>query len=226
MSIKARELSFHYPARAGEQGFRLRLDSWTVEHGSSAVLFGPSGCGKSTLLNLISGALVANSGALVVEGLDLSGANETQRRAHRIRKVGFVFQDYPLVDYLDALGNVLFPFRLNPALRLNAAARDRAQGLLVELGLEHRQHHKPARLSQGERQRVALARALVTEPSLILADEPTAGLDPARSAAVLDLLDELRRQRGLTLVVVTHDHALLDRFDQRLDVGPLSGGAP
>lgn len=143
---------------------------------------------------------------------------ESQRRAHRIRHLGFVFQDFPLVEYLDARENVLLPFRLNPALELGPEDRERADRLLADLGLGGRRDRRPGKLSQGERQRVAIARALVTEPQLLLADEPTAGLDPAQGQSVLQLLERLCDERGLTLVLVSHDPAVLARFDDTQSV--------
>jgi putative ABC transport system ATP-binding protein len=223
LAIRARNLRFSYRERGreGAASFALRLPAWDVPRGASAVLHGPSGCGKSTLLNLISGVLRPEQGSLEVEGLDLATASEARRRAHRIRSVGIVFQDFPLVDYLDATENVLFPYRLNPALRLDSAARERARALLDQLGLGSRLNRRPATLSQGERQRVAIARAIVTEPRLLLADEPTGGLDPGRSESVMDLLDGLRRERGLTLLAVSHDPALIPRFELTLEVDQL-----
>jgi len=157
-----------------------------------------------------------------VAGRQLRGLSDADRRAHRIRSLGFVFQDYPLVGHLSALENVLFPFRLNPALRLDAPARSRATALLEDLGLGDKHHRRPRALSQGERQRVAIARALVTRPAIVLADEPTAGLDPSRSVAVLTLLEQLCEDRGVTLLLVSHDPSVLARFDQTLEVGSLS----
>lgn len=223
LAIQAKDLRFSYRERGrkGPPSFSLQLSSWQVPEGASAVLHGPSGCGKSTLLNLVSGVLHPEAGSLEVQGLELATASEAQRRAHRIRNIGIVFQDFPLVDYLDATENVLFPYRLNPALRLDRSARSRARSLLAELGLGNKLGRRPATLSQGERQRVAIARAIVTEPRLLLADEPTGGLDPDRSESVMELLDSLRRERGLTLLAVTHDPALLPRFELALEVDRL-----
>ena len=221
-SIVARALRFAYPARPGESPFALHLPSWEVPAGGRVALYGPSGCGKSTLLNLVAGVLPLSEGSLEVAGRQLHGLSDADRRAHRIRSLGFVFQDYPLVEHLSALENVLFPFRLNPALRLDAPARARAATLLGHLGLGDKHHRHPHALSQGERQRVAIARALVTNPAIVLADEPTAGLDPGRSVAVLTLLEELCEDRGVTLLLVSHDPSVLARFDHTLEVGPLS----
>ena len=213
-SITASDLSFTY---AG--GFGLSLDAWRVPTGGSVALHGPSGCGKSTLLNLIAGVLPATSGSLRVEGRELVGLAEPDRRAFRIRTVGFVFQDHPLVDYLSALDNVLLPYRLHPALSLDRSARERAADLLDRLGLSRHASTRPSALSMGEQQRVALARALVTAPRLVLADEPTSGLDPANTQRVVDLLLELTADT--TLVVVTHDPTVIARFPATLDVGAL-----
>jgi putative ABC transport system ATP-binding protein len=185
-------------------------------------LHGPSGCGKSTLLNLVAGMLRPSRGTLDVEGRELKSMSDAERRAHRIQKIGFVFQDFPLVDYLNAEENVLFPYRLNRALHLDATVRDRARYLLDYLGIADQRLSRPAELSQGEQQRVAIARSLVTDPVLLLADEPTAGLDPERSKSVMDLLESLSADRGLTLVMVTHDPATLARFNNILDVRTFS----
>jgi len=219
--ISARALQFSYPVRPGEQRFTLSLPEWEVPAGGRVALFGPSGCGKSTLLNLIAGVLVADAGSLSVAGGDVCAMSEAERRAWRIRKMGFVFQDFPLVDYLPAEENVLLPYRLNAALSLDAGARHRARDLLALLGLGDKTGRRPNELSQGERQRVAIARALVTQPSVLLADEPAAGLDPERTVALMEHLEGLCSEFGLTLVLVTHDPALLDRFELRLAVAEL-----
>jgi putative ABC transport system ATP-binding protein len=218
-AIQIKGLRFSYPApHGGEDAFHLELDDWRVERGARVALHGPSGCGKSTLLDLIAGVLRPNAGSIVVEGADVTRLSDEAARAHRIRTLGFVFQDFPLVEYLDAIENVLLPYRLNPALRLDDEARARARELLAGLGLGGKAGRLPSELSIGERQRVAIARALVTGPSLLLADEPTAGLDPDQSRAVMQRLETASRDQGLTLVMVTHDPALLGRFDQTLAV--------
>ena len=224
VAVHARGLRFEYPSSDAEPrgAFRLELDSWTVETGSRVALWGPSGCGKSTLLDLIAGVILPTEGGLEVEGRELQTMSESERRAHRIRSIGFVFQEYPLVEYLDVEENVLFPYRLDSALRAREAPRERARQLLSELGVVGKAKRRPAELSQGERQRVAIARALVTRPRLLLADEPTAGLDPEQSLGVLEILERLRHDLGLTLVMVTHDPTLLRRFDDVLAVAELS----
>jgi putative ABC transport system ATP-binding protein len=222
-AIQVSGLRFSYPAPHGTgEAFHLALDDWRVEPGARVALHGPSGCGKSTLLDLLAGVLRPSAGKVEVEGADLVRLPDESVRAHRIRTLGFVFQDFPLVDYLDALENVLFPYRLNRALRLDDDARQRARDLLGGLGLAGKEGRLPRELSVGERQRVAIARALVTGPRILLADEPTAGLDPDQSLAVMRQLEAASREHGLTLVMVTHDPALLGRFDQTLAVEGLT----
>ncbi|MFT4621692.1 MAG: putative ABC transport system ATP-binding protein [Myxococcota bacterium] len=217
-AVRANDLVLQRPT-----GFRLQVPEWSVPAGGRAVLHGPSGCGKSTLLSLISGEIGPTSGTLEVLGMPMATASDGARRAHRIRHMGLVFQDFPLVPHLDVLDNVLLPFRINPALALSGAARERAAGLLHDLGVGPLARRQPAQLSQGERQRVAIARALVTEPSLVLADEPTAGLDPLATARLVDLLDALVAARGVTLLLVSHDPAVIARFDTAVDVASFGG---
>lgn len=225
-AIRIADVMFRYPARSAEDaGFVLHCASLIVARGARLAIFGPSGSGKSTLLDLIAGALVPDHGAVEVLGANLARLSERERRAHRIARMGFVFQDFPLVEHLTVHDNVLLPFRLNHALRLDAAARSRASALLDELGLGGRSHRLPKMLSQGERQRVAIARALVTEPELLLADEPTAGLDTDRADAVMALVEDQCARRGLTLLVVSHDPRTLSRFTWSIDVRTLATGA-
>ena len=133
-------------------------------------------------------------------------------------RIPFVFQDFPLVDYLTALENVVLPYRINPILKLDETTLVRAKELLHHLGMHGKYHRKPKALSQGERQRVAVARAMITNPRLILADEPTAGLDPARSASVMSLLEEMVQESDCSLLVVTHDPMIRQRFALQLSL--------
>jgi putative ABC transport system ATP-binding protein len=220
-SVDAQDLGFHWPAVGGAAAFALHLPAWQVESGARWAVSGPSGCGKSTLLALLAGIVPPATGRLTVEGLDLNTASEAQRRVHRLRHIGQVFQDSPLVASLSVVENVLLPFRLDPALPLDSMARQRAHALLVDLGIADRAHAAPATLSVGERQRVALARALCPQPRLLLADEPTASLDPSRARTAVDLLLRACDDAGATLILVTHDAAVLARFDHVLDARDL-----
>jgi putative ABC transport system ATP-binding protein len=221
-AIQLRGVRFVYPG----SGFELRVPELRVERGRRCAFFGPSGCGKSTLLDLVAGVRRASAGEVRVEGRDLSGLDDAARRAFRIRCVGFVFQDFPLVDYLTVEENVLYPYRVSRALRLSPAVRERAAALLEGLELLDKRRSPSRALSQGERQRVAVARALVTEPALLLADEPTAGLDARRRDEVLELLLGFAGNGARTLVVVTHDPVVLERLEQRVAVEDFAVGEP
>ena len=216
-AIALRDVRFAWP---GGQ-FALSVPEWEVPSGALAVVHGPSGCGKSTLLGMLGGELVGQ-GSVVVDGQALQELSDAARRAWRIRRVGLVFQDFPLVGHLDVEENVLLPLRLDPRLRVDREARERARALLADLDLAAFTRRRPAQLSQGERQRVAFARALITGPALVLADEPTAGLDPERRDRAMDLLERIRQEHGLTVVVVTHDPAVVARSAHQLDLGAAS----
>ncbi len=166
---------------------------------------GPSGSGKSTLLGLIAGFDSPTSGTIRLAGEDITEMGEDRLALLRGRKLGFVFQSYNLIPTLTALENVMLPLELSGR---SAGAAGRAHDLLVAVGLEERLLHYPAQLSGGEQQRVALARAFAGSPAILLADEPTGNLDSATGRMVLDLLLELNRREGTTLVIVTHDPEL------------------
>jgi putative ABC transport system ATP-binding protein len=165
---------------------------------------GPSGSGKSTLLGLIAGLDSPSTGHIAIDGTDITALDEDALARLRGRRIGFVFQFFHLLPSLTALENVLMPMEI---ARVKDAGR-RAAALLAEVGLSQRGHHYPAQLSGGEQQRVALARALANDPPLLLADEPTGNLDSTTGRQVIDLLLEVNRLRGTTLVLVTHDPEL------------------
>ena len=183
-----------------------------IPRGEFAALVGPSGSGKSTLLNLTGGLDRPSGGEICVDGLSLGSATEPQLVRHRRARVGFIFQSFNLLPTLTALENVESPMVLAEVSR--SERRARAAGLLESVGLAQRISHKPNELSGGEKQRVAIARALANRPSLLLADEPTGNLDSKTGAAVLDLLCNLVRQNGLTLVMVTHYPEVASRADR------------
>jgi len=213
-AVAVEGLRFHY-GRGG--GFHLHIPELTIPAGSRAAFHGPSGCGKTTALHLIAGILEPTAGTIRVGDTEITALIESQARAFRIGNVGFVFQDFALIEYLDVEHNVLYPYFLNPALRLTDEARGRARELLQRLDLGDKVRRMPGQLSQGERQRVAICRALVTQPQILMADEPTGGLDHIRSDVVMDLLDGLVAERGISLLMVTHDRSLFPRFDQLWD---------
>jgi putative ABC transport system ATP-binding protein len=190
--------------------------SLALEAGELVALSGPSGSGKSTLLHLLGALDRADSGTVRIDGVDVERLSERERTLLRRRRLGFVFQSFHLVPVLTALENVEYPLWLDdvPA----AERRRRAEEVLAAVGLEARAGHRPERLSGGERQRVAIARALVHRPAAILADEPTGNLDSANGTAILDLLERLRRQANTTIVVATHDPAVVARAGRRIEL--------
>ncbi len=213
---------FHYPGPPGTR-FELRIDLLEIARGERVAFIGPSGSGKTTLLNLISGIAVPQAGVVRHAGRAISALSNAQRRTHRIATVGMVFQEFELLEYLPAIENVLLPLRVGSELRVSHATRKRAGELAASLGVTHTLRRRPSRLSQGERQRIAICRALITEPSLLMGDEPTGNLDPTTAATTLDLLFEHAAAREATLLIVTHNHAILDRFDRVIDIRELQG---
>ena len=184
----------------------------TIAAGERCAIVGPSGSGKTTLLALLAGLDLPSAGRLWLADQELTALDEDARAALRRERVGFVFQNFQLLGNLSALDNVALPLEL----RGDADARARAQDMLARVGLAGRARHYPPTLSGGEQQRVALARAFVGRPQVLFADEPTGSLDRASAEAVLELMFELNRAAGTTLVVVTHDDALAARVDRRL----------
>lgn len=216
--IELQHLSFAYE----DTGFELQIRLLRVERGEHVALVGPSGCGKTTLLNLLAGVLLPGAGELVVADQSVSNLSDARRRDFRIRSLGLIFQNFELLDYLDVRDNILLPLRIGRGLSVPPELTARAAELAERLGIKDKLDRHPPRLSQGERQRVAVCRALLMRPSVILADEPTGNLDPANKFVVLDLLLDHARESGATLLTVTHDRELLDRFDRVLDFGELN----
>jgi putative ABC transport system ATP-binding protein len=186
--------------------------SFAVEAGDSLAIVGASGSGKSTLLGLLAGLDVPTSGSVSLNGADIFALDEDGRARLRGELAGFVFQSFQLLPALNALENVMLPLELAGL----SDARQRAEDSLQQVGLTARAHHLPKHLSGGEQQRVALARAFVSQPKILFADEPTGNLDAATGAQVIELMLELNRAQGTTLILVTHDDKLAARCNRQL----------
>jgi putative ABC transport system ATP-binding protein len=211
--VRCRGIEFVYAA----DGFRMCVDGFDVRASERVAVVGASGSGKTTLLHLLAGILAPLSGQVEVVGVDLTSRSEAERRRHRLARLGLVFQELELLDHLDVLENILLPYLIG--LGADPDARSRGAELAERAGIGDLLRRRPRDLSQGERQRVAVCRALVTGPKLILADEPTGNLDPATTARVVDLLLGQASAIGASVVMVTHDHSLLGRFDRTFDFG-------
>lgn len=188
--------------------------NFTVQAGATLALVGASGSGKSTLLGLLAGLDTPSTGSVRIDGVDLYALDEDGRAGLRKNKLGFVFQSFQLLAHLTALENVMLPLEL----RGDGRASAKAKAMLERVGLGQRLRHYPKFLSGGEQQRVALARAFVTEPPLLLADEPTGSLDAATGEAVIDLMFRLNREQHSTLVLVTHDPAIAALCERRITI--------
>lgn len=186
--------------------------SMQVKKGEVVAILGQSGSGKSTFLSLLSGLDNPESGAIRVDGVDLVGMNIEQKTKFRGEKIGIVFQQFHLIPHLTAFENVMLPLQIAG----QNGGESRAKGLLEKMGLKDRQDHLPGKLSGGEAQRVALARALVTQPEIVLADEPSGSLDPATGDQVMNVFFEMVRGAGTTAILVTHNPELAKRCDRQL----------
>jgi putative ABC transport system ATP-binding protein len=211
--ISIDQLAFSYPG--GD--FQMNIADLQIERGSTVAIVGPSGTGKTTLLDLMAGNRVPDSGQVDVHGKRVSEMSDKHRRNFRIQHIGFVFQEFELIEYLNVLDNILLTYRVTPSLELTAEVKKRAANLAQELGVGDKLKRNIKHLSKGEQQRVAICRALLPEPPLLLCDEPTGNLDPANKQLVLDITFDYVKRSGTTLVVVTHDHELLPRFQRVID---------
>ncbi|WP_206044592.1 ABC transporter ATP-binding protein [Gemmatimonas groenlandica] len=212
--LVARGLTKEY--QSGTQRLTVLRDvSFDVPQGAFVSIVGPSGSGKTTLLGLLAGLDTPSQGTVSLDGEEFGSLDEDRRAKLRGEKVGFVFQSFQLIPTLTALENVQVPLELSGAVSAKEATT-RARDLLARVGLGDRTHHFPQQLSGGEQQRVALARAFVNEPRILFADEPTGNLDGTTGERIVELLQALNRERGCTIVLVTHDITLAARTQRTI----------
>ena len=205
--ISIRNLFFRY-----DKDFEINIAELDIACGEKVALVGESGCGKTTLFSLIAGILHPHRGQITVNSHIITQLSDKNLREFRLQNIGFVFQNFELIDYLNVRENILLPFTLN-SMRIPKSAQERLQHLLNVMGIQNKITQKPQQLSQGEKQRVAIARALIHNPALLIADEPTGNLDPQNSKKILDLLWQ-EIDENTTLLMITHDHSFLQKFDR------------
>lgn len=194
----------------------LRGLTLQINKGEIVAIMGPSGSGKSTLMNILGCLDRPSGGGYLLDGVSVDNMTDNQLADIRNRKVGFIFQSFNLLPRATALSNVELPLRYSPA---SGTSRRKASFKILEaVGLGHRYSHRPKELSGGEQQRVAIARALVNNPSIVLADEPTGNLDSKSGSEILELLQKMNQERGVTLVIVTHDHLIANRADRIITI--------
>ncbi|MHC4562980.1 MAG: ABC transporter ATP-binding protein [Planctomycetota bacterium] len=212
--ITVSDLEFRY----SRDGFRLRVADLQVARGEKLAVIGPSGSGKTTLLHLLAGIALPQVGGVTVDNAEMTQLPDAARRAFRIRHIGLVFQEFELLEYLRVLDNILLPYRIHPSMQLDEAVRARAAELAEKAGIGDKLYRLSTRLSHGERQRVAVCRSLLPRPAVILADEPTGNLDPVNRQRITDILFDYIEHSGATMLMVTHDHDMLGRFDRVIDM--------
>jgi putative ABC transport system ATP-binding protein len=211
--IEINDVNFQY--RTG--GFHLNVPELRIRRGEKVAVIGPSGSGKTTLLNLIAGIIKPKEGSVTVDDIPVSELSDSDRRDFRITHIGFIFQEFELLDYLCVMDNILHPYRITRALTLDSTVWDRAGSLARSMGIGNKLKRMANDLSHGEKQRAAICRALLPRPKLLLADEATGNLDPDNKIHILSLLFSAVKKHDATLLAVTHDHELLKRFDRIVD---------
>lgn len=216
--IEVNNIRFNYR----NNGFQLNIPELSLQPAEKVVLIGPSGTGKTTLLNLLAGILVPTSGAIEIEGLDIAGLSTEDRQDFRAVKMGLIFQEFGLLEYLTVLENICLPYRISPVLKMDATVLKRAHEISENIGLGDKRHRFPKLLSQGERQRIEVCRAIITQPAMILGDEPTGNLDPKNRDHVMELLFDYSTRLNAPLVMVTHDYELVRQFDRTIDIQELA----
>lgn len=213
--LELKDVKKTYPQGDGPRLEVLDIPGYHIGAGEQVVLLGPSGCGKTTTLHIIAGIIQPDSGVVQIDGVNLANYSQSGRDRIRAGKIGYVFQTFNLLKGFTALENVM----LGMSFAKGKMDRGRASSLLERVGLSHRMHHKPGKMSVGEQQRTAVARALANRPKLILADEPTANVDPENQQKIVDLIRQSCEEEGISLLLVTHNMEVAEQFDRvdRLD---------
>ena len=196
----------------------MKVSDIQINKGSKIAISGKSGSGKTTLINLISGILKPLSGKVLFFNECISEMNEKQVRNHRITNIGFIFQEFELLEYLSVIDNLLLPYKINQTLDLTKEVIEKAKETANRIGIGSKLKDYPKELSGGERQRLAIARALITSPPLIIADEPTGNLDAKTSSVVMNEITEQLSQTNSTLLMITHNSHLISSFDEVIDI--------
>ena len=216
-ALEIESLVKSYRSPEGDRSVVVDVPAFSLDEGQHMALAGSSGSGKTTLLNLIAGILQADSGTIRISGEEMTNRGESGRDALRAKTIGYIFQTFNLLQGYTALENVALGMMFGKGKDL-----DYAQHLLERVGMQERMHYRPNALSVGQQQRVAVARALANKPSLVLADEPTGNLDHERAHEALDLIREICSEENAALLLVSHDRAILDRFEHMRDLSELN----
>ena len=212
--LQIRDLHFQYPA----SDFKIEISDIKITQGSKIAISGKSGSGKTTLIHLISGILKPQSGEILFYDKSITDMNDKEIRKHRISNIGFIFQEFELLEYLNVMDNLILPYKINKSLVLNAEIKDKAKEIANRIGIGNKLDQHPKQLSGGERQRLAIARALITSPPLIIADEPTGNLDEKTSNIVMDEITDQVSYTNSTLIMISHNNELISSFDETIDI--------
>ncbi len=212
--LQIRDLHFQYPA----SDFKIEISDIKITQGSKIAISGKSGSGKTTLIHLISGILKPQSGEILFYDKSITDMNDKEIRKHRISNIGFIFQEFELLEYLNVMDNLILPYKINKSLVLDAGIKDKAKEIANRIGIGNKLDQHPKQLSGGERQRLAIARALITSPPLIIADEPTGNLDEKTSNIVMDEITDQVSYTNSTLIMISHNNELISSFDETIDI--------
>ena len=212
--LQIRDLHFQYPA----SDFKIKISDIKITKGSKIAISGKSGSGKTTLIHLISGILKPQSGEILFYDKSITDMSDKEIRKHRISNIGFIFQEFELLEYLNVMDNLILPYKINKSLVLDAEIKDKAKEIANRIGIGNKLDQHPKQLSGGERQRLAIARALITSPPLIIADEPTGNLDEKTSNIVMDEITDQVSYTNSTLIMISHNNELISSFDETIDI--------